>query len=1188
MYYWRVFLWKDGCKSMDFSEKVVAPIFLEDKLDETLDTGEIVLKNMPIITRDAFPPKTKFRLEMYLTEDYTDEPRVWDMLVEHDDVEEYEGCPEICTHRIHLIEVSVIAQGMHVDNIALTYELQDVTLDYRIGESLTDNIMDVAGYFKSIAAGCDFPSYKSPEFKPQPTSAFKPYKCDVKYQCSFRYVWKDSEGYTTLKARQNAHLQNTISLKIPSLWLQAMGASGGWEDVAEVDTETNVIKKRYKNKITENSKGEWVLLNDAELVESKVIKTLKCGPVSYGYDSNEAFNEKWKMLGMENKKNKISLLHIQNTKKTLNSYNASFYGEGFDYYKGYSSDYITMLQSSEDKTLIFETEIIPDKDLFNKKDKYAVWDEYEIVTQSKQCPILYEAMARIEWHPAETVSEVTTKDYWEIQYNYGEDTTNFEVSSYFAKIKVCDLEPIKSFSMFLAAPEKYNCYKVLRKALLTCDTQYVDNNKNECIDNIEYPIIIDDDLKGKLSAHKVHETIFEQKNLWEVLLQIGYYIHAIPYLEFADDGTDRFKLNFKQLGDTDKKSDTSNKITVFNSRNLSEYFSQYDSYVSNLFSPQNIVEEWIVPTTSDSSYLVSNDTAELQTKYNIYEVLDLEIKYFGESANATDYIYEKSIYSILSVDTSLRPSKGYAIYYELGGNKICGLNYVPPSVFGTKAYALKNIIGILFGISERSNIKFNNVMFHIKYRTYDTARIMQFRPDIENFVKNSSYEKYPHHEQYYGQQEKIIDSQRFSANLFGRLIREGNAIYQRQECARTNCEKKSGDLFEINGEAYYVTATENEYYPDAVLQKVTYSKNFNQLSNIVTIPSEPRFYEVSERSQVRREVRLVEFFKIAVSSNETMSVARPRYLNKLHWRSIIANLIFGDAIKVPCPKFAYIQFKADYLREHKGNGGDLYTPGLLFPQNDALNAIGCSDSSACIVPLLHVPLKDAIAFMWDMEDNYKAGDSVDEDTNGEVNTINAAYFAIKSVRYCDIMGRADLFDFELFDKNDWDIKEARKLPQAINYKADATNSFSASSLPIALDKDNREALSFNYQISLLHEDTDFVTFFDLFVTKNKLTGLCLLNVEVSMLDETVAIIQETVVTDTQTGDIEFCFEKNEENAPLIIKFKRTGDFDISEVKSIVFYSEDDGKKYPCLARNVSKCQDEKKLDSWEIYPIFSE
>ena len=134
-YYWRVFLWEGGSKSTEYTDNLIAPIFLEDKLDETMDTGEIILENMPIATRKAFPPKTKFRIERYLNADYTGEPKKWDMVVEHDDVEEYVGLPEICCHRIHVIEVSVVAQGMHTDNMALTYELQDVEMNYKTTQS---------------------------------------------------------------------------------------------------------------------------------------------------------------------------------------------------------------------------------------------------------------------------------------------------------------------------------------------------------------------------------------------------------------------------------------------------------------------------------------------------------------------------------------------------------------------------------------------------------------------------------------------------------------------------------------------------------------------------------------------------------------------------------------------------------------------------------------------------------------------------------------------------------------------------------------------------------------------------------------------------------------------------------------------------------------------------------------------
>lgn len=161
MYHWRVFLWDKGYKvENDYTDYLVAPIFIEDRLDETLDTGEIILKSMPIESKEAFPPKTKFRLERYLTENYTDKPDTWDFVVEHDDVEEYAGCPEICTHRIHLIEPSVIAQGMHVDNIALTYELHDVTLNYKT----TQNNDEPVAVIVSPPQGYDSAIRQSEEF----------------------------------------------------------------------------------------------------------------------------------------------------------------------------------------------------------------------------------------------------------------------------------------------------------------------------------------------------------------------------------------------------------------------------------------------------------------------------------------------------------------------------------------------------------------------------------------------------------------------------------------------------------------------------------------------------------------------------------------------------------------------------------------------------------------------------------------------------------------------------------------------------------------------------------------------------------------------------------------------------------------------------------------------------------------
>lgn len=157
-YRYKVYHWVNADDRRDLTEHLVLPIFMEDHLDETMDTGEIMLDEMPISIRAPFPPKTKFRIECWATDPAKGELLIdkWDFIVDHDDVEEYVGAPEFCCHRIHLIEASAIAQGMHVDNIALTYELADVNMNYKT----TINTEKAAVFTQSTAAGSVAAEYK--------------------------------------------------------------------------------------------------------------------------------------------------------------------------------------------------------------------------------------------------------------------------------------------------------------------------------------------------------------------------------------------------------------------------------------------------------------------------------------------------------------------------------------------------------------------------------------------------------------------------------------------------------------------------------------------------------------------------------------------------------------------------------------------------------------------------------------------------------------------------------------------------------------------------------------------------------------------------------------------------------------------------------------------------------------------
>ena len=1223
IYYWRIFLWENGHKSTEYTNHVVAPIFIEDKLDETLDSGEVVLKAMPIATRNAFPPKTKFRLERYTTEDYTDDPRKWDFVVEHDDVEEYEGCPEICTHRVNLIEASVIAQGMHVDNIALTYELQDVNLNYRTTKE-DDGIANVVDMPAGYAYG-NF-EYGGVALKGGPQLGYLlDYPADYwnytearkntsYFDTTFKYEWSNTESLKSKISNLSSGKVNHIEFNIPKLTAWS-GTGSGWEAVAEVPTRTTVTYTKYTQRAVQQADGSYEPDNRYEKTATATGTLVDITSYPQDTSSFKTLDGRTKVDG-----NTIYIRETPYNGYLFNSSNSDggmkilsikWLNDGSD--PRISADEILRPLSycypgNHHTTAAFDTIVMGDEEaIFTDEsgNTYMAWYEYKIQTREA----IYAAGSRTGltrqhyystnyWAGTSHESFIATKT--QLAYDTFKSDPNGDPSVYVeTTIFVSGMLVDANGGKFLMKGKKYSCYELLKKALLTVDTQIIDNSKIGVDELVEkYPLAISTEWVARLQAATMQETIFEQKNLWEILLQIGYYLHAIPYIEFADDGTDRFLLSFRQLGDTKKKADTSIKLTVFNSQNLSDYFTQYDSYVTNLFSPQNVVDEWLVAKTSDSTYLVSNDTAEIKTSRPILEIIEFDITYNGRTVNALQNIFEESVYQVLTSDNPQRiqPAKGNALYYKLGDNTIAGLNYLPPQKNpGTYPYTLQEICRRLFGISDPGQLKFNDLIFHVKYRTQDELRISQVRPDIQNFVRNSTLEKYPHHEQYYGQQDKIIDSERFSANLFGQLIRVGNTEYQRQEYAEAENEKESGDLVMINGEPYYVIATENENYPDAILQKVTYSKNFNQLSKIVTIPSEPRFYEVSERSKIRREVRLMDFLEL--TTTKPTKSARPRFLSNSKWKTLIKGLLFNKQ-SYTLPNFAYTKFVADYKRNHTGAYGQYMAPETLFPSSDiirqsanGLKPAEAKDHSECIVSLLYFPLHDGIVFEWDMEDNFKVGDFIDPEISG-INEKGEAYLAQQSHRYCDVMGRADLFTFRLFSKSNWTRSQAQQLPKAVTIPSEIESDiYLPSPYLIGLDKDNREAISFNYQINLLHRPTaadteDFFTFPNLFGQKDSPLKMCLLSEPQSLFNENLNLSPFDILAD----DVGYSLIDNGSYNAIEIRIPTPSGVNLTAVKSIALYtqSEEGSERVAYIIKNVEKLPNDKKLQNWWICPVLND
>ena len=187
------------------------------------------------------------------------------------------------------------------------------------------------------------------------------------------------------------------------------------------------------------------------------------------------------------------------------------------------------------------------------------------------------------------------------------------------------------------------------------------------------------------------------------------------------------------------------------------------------------------------------------------------------------------------------------------------------------------------------------------------------------------------------------------------------------------------------------------------------------------------------------------------------------------------------------------------------------------------------------------------------------------------------------------MGRADLFSFRLFHKDDWTLSETR-LGAKVNFVPPETTcvAYLDNKLAIALDKDCREELSFNYQINLLYRDIkqegSFVTFSNLFGRKNSELFCCLLDDEVSMFNENANVIPAIVLADK----IEYSLVENDLKDQLEVRFNTPDSIDLRKVKSIVFYEIDnDNNKITYLAKNFKNGLTDA-IPNLYIYPAFTD
>ena len=978
-------------KGTDYSQFILTGNSWTDDLTEVLDVAEMTLVGLSF--SEEFDPTTKFIMELFDTET--------NMVVETlslcvaDDVvsQPILSDDHYFNHAITFNEASVIAQGRIVDNCSETFELKKVEIN-------DESVYDPSKLAEAIKKETSDSDYKASVVS---DSGLLHYSQTITYKRKFKWVFTEEylpntdPNYGQASAWNNIQMykpvsgSDTVTLPIPLLGTQ-FGAKGtsGYEDVVNLCSVTV--------EVYDSDDGvEWSLMGGypLDVNPSKLISREYTWVCDWRF--TERYGSNLEGYGMT----KVRALA----------------GNMWEYYKRFAE-----FDDATSSRFISFT-VVPNKQyMVIVKPKFFATAQKELGTHNI-------------YHGGFTNSIYGDSDsmYYTYSYAYSRVQTSFTLGATYQTNNVGPNEIILpttssndgnpmlklQFSTFVAGANTSTFLKsapAISAYDLFTDTQLKSQTTEKqgsiYIKDTPLAYYCDTNDINKLQSTEIIESSFNQKNFWEILLEVGKYIHAIPYIEFGEN--DRFVVRWRYLGKTDMTNGVSTTMSIFNSRSIENYVGALNSYVDNMVQKGGQVEEYVSPKTESDDYLVYNDTAIIKTAKPIIEILSLKFRIINSNGiyytagsteyDITNYIYEHNVYELLDVAATVVPNKGLAIYYNLGENVIRGLNYQLPSVnvgAGETEYAIKRIIGKLLMSGSPSNwkeIKINDFAFHITYRTKETVRTEQSRPDLRKYLINSSYEKIPHHKQFNNQQDKMVDSLKLGNQVYGKLIRTGNTEYQTTEWCNNAWElKKSGDLVNIRGNIYYVSKATHTFFQDHIVSEITYSKDYNQLSEIIGIPSEPRFFEISEQSSIDRQVPINDYLFLGTDYQYGKS-----YINNYDY---IKGLLFGN---MSYPKYALTQFKNDVNNPDPERGLDQFSKAFMHP-------------------LSSYSMRNTLTLKWEMADNFSAGDRVQDknaskDTSTSQTTIDTAYASLIPSQYCDMYGRADLIDFAILKDVDNTIK----------------------------------------------------------------------------------------------------------------------------------------------------------------------
>ena len=495
-------------------------------------------------------------------------------------------------------------------------------------------------------------------------------------------------------------------------------------------------------------------------------------------------------------------------------------------------------------------------------------------------------------------------------------------------------------------------------------------------------------------------------------------------------------------------------ITYHEEQSADDYFAGLDSYADNVID--NSVNGSIglpspyTPRCESGDLAVTDNTIIIETSMPIDSVQKVELLYKDalvvRTKDITPYIFEKSEYDLLTDYQGEFPTaKQYAFYYSRGARNIYGLT-LKPEVFdflgisqeAQEPAAVKVYEAVSGKEFDSATQKVIDFMYRVTYTPIQTRRLKQYRPLVG--------ERPDWDISYYNQSANTLDAKNFGDNMKFMLLQKGNRL----KVVTYRLTGDDGSILEqipkigqtLNGAKICQVDAEYERYSVKVTLWLT--EHYNRKSQYVEINAQKRFYEISERQSVLRQLNASYEYRIGKVDPDAD-------------KAIISADLVESFIKGTTPTNTdnrVAQAIVKMYTEDDGNGEQI-GDALLLP----VSAIGFGNS---------------ISLHFEMTDNYSAGDQVIYKDGSNTNSVSL----LRAVPYGDEYGEfismtigflggeipwAESID-QAEDRPNWSdyLQVGRALPEIDPTLNDDETPLFADVLNVA--KDNREQISVDVQI----------------------------------------------------------------------------------------------------------------------------